>query len=280
MNIKKDIIKDKDLFDNLYNSSFVKIEVGSKMYGLEHDNSDTDILCVYNTSSRELNQIKRSHHQFQFKYNNIDYLFINIHSFIANSLSGDSTINFEVLNSKKLIGSDLEFLYNYRNFFFNYNIIKSYVGLANRDLKRIDLDAKTDFDKNKKISHAFRGLKTAYKIFENILIKSDDSIFLNDDEIIEIKNNIWSLKNYNERVNYTTLLKLKIDNYRKYINSKYMDKNNAISTYMNIENQSILDSELFSLFQNTHIKKADDFDMTDFYNANENGINYNQDEKI
>ena len=65
MNIKKDINRDRELFYDLMKATFVKIEVGSKMYGLEHKDSDTDLLCIYNTSKRELNMFDRS----SIKYN-------------------------------------------------------------------------------------------------------------------------------------------------------------------------------------------------------------------
>ena len=75
-------------------------------------------------------------------------MFINIHSFLSNAISGDSTINFGVINSKQILGTELDFLYKYREYFYNYKIIRSYLGLARRDLKRIDIDAKTEFGKN------------------------------------------------------------------------------------------------------------------------------------
>ena len=271
MNIKKDITKDKKLFDNLMKSTFVKIEVGSKMYGLEHKNSDTDLLCIYNTSNLELNSITRSHHQIQFTIDGDDYLFINIHSFISNILSGDSTINFEVINSRKLIGTDLEFLYNSRKSFYNYKIIRSYLGLARRDLKRIDIDGKTEFGKNKKIAHAYRGLSTAIKIYEIFSsLNNNDVIYIGFSQIKEIKKTIWKLKDYKERRTYSKKLEIDINDFRKYINNKY-DEGNMI-TYMTVKEQQILETEMMLL--TSKIDKMVDFNMIDFYDANENDIKY------
>jgi len=258
MNIKKDIEKDKELFDNLMKATFVKVEVGSRMYGLEHENSDTDLLCIYNTSKRELNMFDRSHHQIQFKVDDIDYLFINIHSFLSNAVSGDSTINFEVINSIKLLGTELDFLYKYRKYFYNYKIIRSYLGLARRDLKRIDIDGKTEFGKNKKIAHAYRGLNTAQKIIHNIFRNTDDNIFLNNSEIEEIKENIWTLENWKDR---------------KEISEELMKMIDELS-YMGVNEQRVINSALELLFENSETIQMKDFDMTDFYDANEYDIKY------
>ncbi len=273
MNIKKNIIKDKELFDNLMKATFVKVEVGSKMYGLEHKDSDTDLLCIYNTSKRELNMFDRSHHQIQFKVDGVDYLFINIHSFLSNTVSGDSTINFEVINSKKLLGSELDFLYKYREYFYNYKIIRSYLGLARRDLKRIDIDGKTEFGKNKKIAHAYRGLNTAVKIY-NIKYGhiKEESIFLYGSDIYSIKTDIWTLNGWKERKEYSEHLMIDINDFRTFVNGEF-DKGNLIS-YMGIDEQRVINSALELLFTHTETIQMKDFDLTDFYDANENDIKY------
>ena len=84
--------------ESLKKATLVEIEVGSKMYGLSHDDSDKDLLCIYATSETEKNSFCLTHHQIQYKdeINRIDYIFVNIHNFLRNSLNGDSTINFEV----------------------------------------------------------------------------------------------------------------------------------------------------------------------------------------
>jgi len=274
MNIKKDIEKDKELFDNLMKATFVKVEVGSKMYGLEHKDSDTDLLCIYNTSKRELNMFDRSHHQIQFKVNDVDYLFINIHSFLSNAISGDSTINFEVINSKQILGSELDFLYKYRKYFYNYKIIRSYLGLARRDLKRIDIDGKTEFGKNKKIAHAYRGIISAQNII-NILFSDthkDKEIFLRENEINEIKTEIWTLKNWKDRKIYSAELMKICNELRKHVNIVY--DNNIFTSYMGVDEQRVINSALELLFENTETIQMKNFDMTDFYDANENDIKY------
>lgn len=272
MNIKKDIILDKELFNNLMDATFVKIEVGSRMYGLEHPGSDTDLLCIYNTSNGELNTFNRSQHQFQFTDNGVDYLFINIHSFISNTLSGDSTINFEVINSPKLIGTDLEFLYDQRESFYNYNIIRSYLGLAKRDLKRINIDGKTEFGKNKKIGHAYRGLVTAKNIYTirytNIMI---DHIYVKENDVTAI-NALHQLNGHLERGEISKEIMSTIDDFRKFINSE-LDKGRFVK-YMAVDDQKVLDTSVNNLLLTTKTKKMVDFDMVDFYDANEHDVKY------
>jgi predicted nucleotidyltransferase len=80
-------ITDIELFEKLSISTIFSIEIGSKMYGLDNDNSDRDILCIYATSDNELNSFYMTHHQIQYKENNTDYIFVNIHNFIRNCLA-------------------------------------------------------------------------------------------------------------------------------------------------------------------------------------------------
>ena len=263
MNIK---LKNKVLFDDLYNSSFIRIEVGSSMYGLKHKKSDTDILCIYNTSKNELNSVFKSFHQIQLKKNNTDYLFTNIHNFISNSISGESTINFEVINSKKLINSPLNFLYENKKMFINYKVLKAYTGFAKRDIKRINIDAKTDFEKNKKVTHILRSILFAEKILNNIELE------LSENEINLIKNKIWNISDFRNRELYLKSLSDRNEKLRKQITGLY--NNNKLIKYMKIENQKYIDNKIFELLKNTKIKKADNFDLNIFYDTNENWVKY------
>ena len=204
-----------------------------------------------------------SHHQMQYKDENIDYLFINIHSFLRNCLSGDSTINFEIINSDKLINTELEFLYKNKKTFYNYKILRSYLGLAKRDIKRINIDGKDNFGRNKKVAHAYRGLVSAVKIMNN------RDIELTLDEINFIKEYIWKFDDYVKRFNYTKTLISEIEECRKYMNEEL-----KITKFMKTEDQIILDSELNNLLKTTSVEQMSDFDMTEFYEANENDIKY------
>jgi len=261
-------ITDIELFEKLALSTIFSIEIGSKMYGLDNDFSDRDIICVYATSDNELNSFHMTHHQIQYKENNTDYIFVNIHNFIRNCLTGDSTINMEVICNEKLKGTCLEFLYNMRYSFYNYKILKSYLGLCKRDLTRIDIDGKTEYTKNKKIAHAYRGLLTAEKIFLN------KDIQLSDKELNTIKTDIWTLNGYIMRQEYSNKLMSQVDILRNNMN-KELDKKN-ITNFMTIENQNKLQLELNKLTQSNFYMehKMDNFNMELIYDANENGIKY------
>jgi len=159
-------INDRNIFEELKRISVFNIEIGSKMYGTNNDESDTDILYIYIPSYDELNSISASYHQYQFKEDGIDHIFTDIYTFIKNSLNGDSTINFEVINNKKLVGSELEWLYNNKGIFRNYKILRAYLGRARKDLKQISSKSEMK-DMTKKLSHAIRGYNFANDILEN-----------------------------------------------------------------------------------------------------------------
>lgn len=258
-------ITNKKEFQKLFNSTIFKIEIGSSMYGLTNDKSDKDLLCIYATSDNELNSFHMSHHQLQYKENNIDYIFVNIHAFLRNCLSGDSTINLEVICSDKLKGTILEELYDMRFSFYNYKILRSYLGLAKRDIKRIDIDGNDTHTKNKKITHAYRGLCFAKKIIKN------EELILSENELNFIKQSIWNIDNFSDRKEYANIILTEVESLRLIINSEL----NMVN-YMSVENQKKLDSFLnnlmFSDFYNK--KKIHNFDMSLFYDANENGVNY------
>lgn len=171
-------IEDKKLFEELKRISLVNIEIGSKMYGTDNEETDTDILYIYVPSYEEMNSISASHHQYQFKEDGVDHIFTDIYTFIKNSLNGDSTINFEVINSKKLKGTKLEWLYNHRDVFRNYKILRAYLGRARKDLKQ--MKSKSDVkDMTKKLRHGIRSYQFACTVLENDFQTEWDDVFYN-----------------------------------------------------------------------------------------------------
>lgn len=162
-------IKNKALFDELIKSTYFKVEVGSKLYGLKTDKSDTDILCIYRESNKN-SLLSSIHHQLQYKdtENNVDYIFTTLPNFVRNIMIGDSTINYEVLFTDELRDSELKFLWDCRYWFRTYNLTKAYLGFAKRDLKQTFNSA---FDRNKKLSHAIRGILAA-----NLLLTNNESV--------------------------------------------------------------------------------------------------------
>ena len=159
---------DKDLFEKLKLATIVKVKVGSHMYGTNNENSDVDYLYIYATSENELFSAIQTHHQLQFiDENGNDHNFVSLHTFLKNILNGDSTINLELLHSNDILNTDLKFLADNKEEFYNYNICKSYLGMSKRDLK--DLWKKsTKYEKIKKLVHSYRGML----YFDNIISKS------------------------------------------------------------------------------------------------------------
>ena len=158
--------EDKKLYKDLKDSTVARIKVGSHMYSLNDDNSDEDYLNIYIDNT---NSFMWEHHQLQFKEDGVDENFSTLQSFIRNAMTGDATINFEVLFSDELLNSPLSWLANYKESFINYNIIKSYLGLAKRDLKFYLKDTgklrNHTKETDKKLSHFVRGI-----IFAKMLI--------------------------------------------------------------------------------------------------------------
>lgn len=171
--------EDKEVFEELKRISLFKTKMGSWMYGTNDEYSDTDFLYIYMPSEDEIVSMASNHHQFQYKENGVDHIFTDIFTFLKNSLSGDSTINFEIINHESLIDSKLSFIYDMRLAFHNYKIIRSYLGLARRDLKYIS-KGKDDRDKNKKLNHVLRGYSFCLAILNkkfNTLIDKESKLY-------------------------------------------------------------------------------------------------------
>ena len=163
---------DPVLYADLKSQSVASITIGSHMYGLNNINSDIDKLIIYIEPEKNRNSILWEHHQLQYKLDGVDYNFSTLQTFIRNALTGDATINFEVIWSDEILKTDLAWLADYRYLFVNYNIIKSYLGMAKRDLKYWKRDTnngkKHSAETHKKLSHFVRGV-----IFAKMLINMD-----------------------------------------------------------------------------------------------------------
>ena len=265
--------KDSTLFENLIKASLVKVEIGSTMYGTNDSGSDTDYLYVYATSQNELNSFLKSHHQLQFKENNIDHNFISLHGFLNNLINGDSTINFEVVNSDKLVNTPLQFLYDMRTAFNNYSIIRSYLGLARRDGKHY-FKAPTHREQLKSITHIWRGFYYARAILNNNFKLIDVEFLEKVKEIRKTAEDDFKTKK--------ELLNSSLDNIsrlRDVLNEKFNNKKLNLPKYMDISKKKKLDSNLSNLmsmssawfYRQNHLNN---FDLTPFYDSFENWVNY------
>lgn len=242
------IFKDEQLFKTLQEQTLVKIEFGSSLYGLQTAQSDSDILYIIADSKDFEKSLIWEHHQLQYKENNVDHIFTTVSQFVRNLLTGDSTINFEVLHSQELKNSCLDFLYNQREKFYNYQMTKSYLGLARRDLKQTQ---ENNFINYKKLSHAYRGYLAAI----SILNKSYDNQYSNyQAEFSEIK----SLKLHNTHSNVKELmckLSAQIDEARNQLNIDF--NNHKLVRIMNTHQLISLDNDLINFYKNhEYIKKS------------------------
>lgn len=261
---------DKKIFDKLKNSSLINIEIGSTMYGTNDENSDTDILYVYIPSKEDDISFTSTHHQFQYKENNTDHIFIDIFNFIRNTLNGDSTINFEIINHTDLIYTPLSFLYDMRKDFHNYKILRAYLGFCRRDIKFLNKGGTTERDKNKKLGHILRGLE-----FTKSILNKDFSPIITK----KLKDEIFKYRNFDfkQRTEQSNILEEEVSTLRSHINFLLDSNNLGLPTYMLIENQKKLNNHIKNL-TNSDIwkeKKMDSLGLLDLiYNVNENDIEY------
>ncbi len=261
--------KDIELFEKLKKATLHKVVIGSTMYGTNDENSDIDYLYIYVPSISERNTFHPSHHQLQYKEDGIDHNFVNIFTFLKNCLSGDSTINFEIINHESIKDSELSFLWDLRYAFYNYKILRSYNGLARRDLR--ELPKYADEDRNKKIAHVLRG----HEFSKMIMSKEFSPIITGSlkEEIFNIK----KLADWKERKDATDLLKDIVEAYRKEISVLYDTKTFPLPMFMSVENQIVLDKHIHYLINSNLWNEKSNWymDMNAFYEANENPeINY------
>lgn len=265
-------IKDENLFKNLKAASLFSCEFGSKLYKTNDSQSDTDIHYIYCTSDNELKSFTRSHHHLQYKENGVDHIFVSLHTFMNNILKGDSTVLFELLFTDNFKASPLEFLNDIRNSFINYPIIRSYLGLANRDHKYYHKKV-THRDQIKTISHIYRGYFFAKSLLENnfSLVNKD---FL---EVFAILKQIGET-DFKEKKKHLTAAHNLVSNLRIELNDKFNNGNLDLPRFMLVENQAILDICIKILMNSnawqTRVKFLDTFDMNIFYETFENYITY------
>lgn len=205
---------DQYLSQKLDNHSLSKLKIGSKLYGCDDLNSDDDWLVIYQTSEFELNLPCQINHQFQYKTDDADINYSSIHTFVRNLINGDSTINFELVWSG-LSGTTLDFLNQHLSNLVTYQIIKSFLGLAKRDLKHLHKRT-TLRDRQKGLHHIFRSNLAANLMIESV--KNDTFLAEWDFYTNELKQ-FWNrIKSVDDS---TMIIKLKEDNdnLRKELNS-------------------------------------------------------------
>lgn len=200
MNIHLDI---KDFADINEKDILAQSIFGSHLYGLNDENSDLDLMMIVK-NIRQLPTM--THHQLQVKKNykefqKQDIIVTTLDQFIKNTLSGDSTINFELIMFDKFKGTQLEFIHDFKDLFINYNIIKSYLGMAKRDIKYFN-KATSKRDKIKKYLHIQRGILYSVALLDNhksfngdnLLLQTIKKSILNNYDKLNLDNNISTLE--------------------------------------------------------------------------------------
>lgn len=193
---------DKKLKQQLDQSTIFEIEVGSGMYRLKTPGSDTDILKIYLEGDLNLTSITPSHHQFQYNdnENNIDYIYTSLGQFVRNIISGDSTINYEVLVSPEL-REEFKDLYFFVNKLDKINTIKSYLGMAKRDVKMLKKEPS-----NKKAYHIRRGILFAESLLNDVNIFDTLDLHRDNLSVVRDTNSLLDFEHISKRdearVNY------------------------------------------------------------------------------
>ena len=248
---------DKNEFDLLMNSKLVgQFVIGSKLYGLDDADSDTDYLVIYHPFRNQLQSPFNNHHQFQYKdaENNADYNFVDSITFIKNLIKGDSTINYELLHSEQFKSCSLSFLMSFIPAFRTYTICKAYLGFANRDLKMLN-QRKTHKDKLSGMLHAKRSYYYAASIFE-------ENFKLDLVELKVYKEHLRTLSYIDPK--YLSESREVIDNYRKQIINPAME-NKTIARYLEPQVQHLIDLHFQKAIEINDTK----LDLTRIYEANE-----------
>lgn len=156
----------KEEHERLNQFRMAKYVFGSRLFGTENENSDTDYLCVYGFEGVfGIEEEKFSEypniHSFQYddKENNTQYIWMTLKQFVQGKNSGDGTIITDVVLFSENNGlTDKEKLDECRT----YKIIKGYCGVAKRDIK---LHPKSE---NKRF-HAMRSIYIANCLMSNVV---------------------------------------------------------------------------------------------------------------
>lgn len=170
----------QEQFDVLMPHSTEKYIIGSYYYDYATENSDTDILCIYDSNQLDMSVLYSygifSNLQLQYKdlENKMDYVFTTRPQFWGNLLSGDSQINLEVAL----------FELNYDPAYFkSFKILRGLLGVAKRDWKASSSDIN-------RLRHARKMLYIAKEIYYEGEVNKDviNSIFyMTEDQLLDEK---------------------------------------------------------------------------------------------
>lgn len=265
-------IKNKELFEKLQSASLASGRFGSFLYKTNDEFSDSDIHYVYTTSVPELNSFLKSHHHLQWKENGVDHIFVNLHTFLSNLIKGDSAVLFELIHSESFKDTSLGFIYEMRNSFINYAIIRAYLGFARRDCQFYHRK-QTHRDQLKALGHIHRGY-----FFAKSLMNKDFKLV--DDDFLKVFSEIKLLgeKDFKAKKEFLNNGQELVTNLREELNQRFNNNTLNLPKYMDLNDMSKLDNEIEKLMLSDEWKLKQsylsDFNMDIFYDAYENEINY------
>jgi predicted nucleotidyltransferase len=243
--------------------NFGKFEVGSKLYGLNDKESDTDYYIIMYPYKNLLINPFSNHNKFQYKdiENNIDYNFIDVITFINNLVKGDCTISFELLFTDSFQQSPLVFLSDLRYEFYTYNIIKSYLGLVDRDIRH--LSKKKGRDLVSGMLHITRGYE-----FAKQLTKFHDLVLV-DKELIKYKKILTEADNFrNSFIQNLSTKREEIKEFRAKFNTLYEKGKFVRYLKPNIQNQIQKDLS-FYVYHIENLVELTESLLMKIYNSNE-----------
>lgn len=268
-------IKDIGLYNKFWSSTMFSMKMGSVLYKLQDEDSDTDFIAITVPSVNQMNSFNKSIHQLQYKDENhkVDYVFTDVYSFFWNMLNGDSTINFEVVHSEDFKKSEFGKMFSeITPGLRTYSIIVAYLGFANRDIKHFWKE-KTDREKIKKLIHIERGFSFAKKIFYDY-----ENFSLIDENLIKRKETLSAITDNNLNdvcKSYLESFSSEIKNFRQEVVNKSLEKK-ELTRFLEIEKQKKLDEILLHL-SNTPLflnKQQKYMDLEPYYLVNENELTY------
>jgi len=258
-------ITDSNLFESLKKATIVKCLVGSRLYNTASEKSDYDYLNIYATSENELLSFIQTNHQLQYKTENEDHNFVSLHSFIRNIINGDSSINYEVIVSDSLLGTELEWLTKHKDTFTTYTVVRNYLGLCNRDIKHYSKYTEK-YDKEKRLRHVIRGY-----IYARDMIKHTFDFNACNEELKSITLNVENDKQIKE-------YRILVTNLRNELTEKFNDKSLGYAQHIDVTKGIEVTNELLNYCKtNNFLSKQNNlsnFNLDLFINSFENWVNY------
>ena len=247
---------DKDMFETLIGSTIGSYQFGSTVYGTTTQDSDVDVLHIFVPSLEHEMSYVWDNSMFQYKDGNVDHIFTTIDVFIRNLLIGDSTINFEILHGDIGEFKQLAYLFKNKDMFYNYSIVRAYLGFAKRDLKMAK-------EGNNKLSHAVRG----YYAASDIMIGEYGLSFSN--ELVEFVKDLKGKYDSDLKKSYIG----KVERLRDQLNRKL--DNGEITRYASPVRLQELDRFVVDLKRSAWYNSfRSEYDLAAIYDRLENGVKY------